>query len=134
MRSGAGWAPRMWRSTSLRLTPRRVQNSRPAEIVMPSAADRARRAWLSESALDKRHRDQVEQFLQQRLQRFQRCVAVQLRGELVTYDHGALERCMAQKAEAIDGDARLLLSLLGGPLSRHRSHTGGCGWLTEQRS
>src|SRR3954462_7235475 len=112
MRSGAGWAPRMWRSTSLRLTPRRVQNSRPAEIAMPSAADRARRAWLSVSALDKRHRNQVEQFLQQRLQRFQGCVAVQLGRELMAYNDGPFESGMTAIAEAIDRDGRFLLSVL----------------------
>ena len=92
------------------LTPRSAQASSATGHAMPSAAGRARRKTRAGRYQEsvKREWNEVEQFLQQRLQGFQARVAGELRGNLMAHGERPLERRLPAVAQSVDGHRRLL--------------------------
>src|SRR5215210_3206709 len=112
--SAPGRAVRTCRRTSVRLTSRSAHARSPSDAAIPMRAGRLLRRSPrgAGSGLLKRQRHEVEQFLEQWLERFETRLARKLGGDLVSHGCGTFERGVTPIRERCNGDRLwFLLSL-----------------------
>src|SRR6188508_1769479 len=107
--SGAGCASRMWRATSPGCTPRSDHTSRAAATAIPTSVAsswRPREGRLS-SAVAKREREEVEQFVEERADGGQLTALLQGGHQLAPHIGGTLQRGAPAIAEGLDAQGFL---------------------------